>query len=424
MKYKRTTLPNGLRIITVPTKGNPSVTVMVAVEAGSNYETKSQNGISHFLEHMCFKGTTKRPTQHEIAVEFDSIGAGHNAWTSSEITAYYAKAEKKHFDKLLDVVSDMYLDPKLASEDIETERAVILQEISMNGDKPQRQVWYELIKLLYGDTPAGRRTIGTPETVKSFSRNDLINYRKKHYVAEGTIVVVSGDIDERLVIKKVQNAFKNISVVKKQGKEKVIDKQKSPNIRLKTKSTDQTHMIIGFRAFDLKNKRNESVEILATVLGGGMSSRLFQRVREKMGACYSVSAHSMASTDHGSFLIPTGIDKSRAAEVAQAILEECNKLKTELISEVELEKAKEYFLGHLYMSVETSDGLAHFFAEEEVTAGKARQIDEIEKSIRAVTAEQVRNVAREIFQNKNLNLAVVGDIKDGKKLKKVLSLGK
>lgn len=420
MKYKKTTLPNGLRIITVPTKGNPAATVLVMVETGSNYETKEQNGLSHFLEHMLFKGTSNRPTALDISKELDSLGAENNAFTSNEMTGYHAKAEKKHWKKLLEVLSDMYLNPIFPGDDLEKERGVILQEISMYEDLPQRKVWYVLVDLLYGDQPAGRPVIGPSENIKKFSRDDFIKYRNDHYIAEKTIVVVAGDVSPSAVEKEVKKVFKAIPRGKRLSKPKVKEVRKQPSLSIFTKKTDQTHMIMAFRGYEASDKRVSPLSVLTTVLGGGMSSRLFQKLRDEMGACYYVRALHDESTDHGLLAISTGINASRAEEVVKVLIEECAKLCTTPLTKGELDKAKEYYLGHLYMNLETSDALAEFYGEQEVVKHKLETPAEIEKELRKVTAKDIQKLAQEIFRNENLNLAVVGNIKDASKLKKVL----
>jgi len=422
MQYTKTTLKNGLRVITVPTKGNPSVTVMVMVEAGSNYETKEQNGLSHFLEHMCFKGTTKRPTILDISLEFDNIGAYNNAFTSNEYTGYFAKAEKRHFEKLLDVVSDMYLDPLFKEADIEKERGVILQEISMSEDKPDRQVWYTLYKLMYGETPEGRPVIGPKENIKKFTRQDFINYRKKHYVAEGTIVVVSGDVSSKIVEKSVEKYFSRISISKKSRKTKIKEAQKTPAILIKEKETDQIHVALGFRSYPINDKRAPALSVLAQVLGGGFSSRLYRKIRTEMGACYYIISFNDPFTDYGMAGVVTGIEKSRINEVIKAILNELKVMTTELIGEKELQKTKDYMIGHMYMGLETTDSLATFYATEEAVAGKIKTLKEMEEEIRKVTAKDIQKVAKEVFKNEGLNLAVVGKGLDKKSLQKILKI--
>ncbi|NCN08072.1 insulinase family protein [Candidatus Parcubacteria bacterium] len=421
MNFKKSTLPNGLRVITAEVKDSPTVTVSVAVETGSNYESESENGISHFLEHMCFKGTTKRPGSRIVSHELDALGAENNAFTSNELTLYYAKVAKKHFHKAFEIVSDLYLNPLLPKEDLERERGVILEELSMYEDIPQYKVQEVLAKLVYGDTPAGRSILGPRENIKRFNRDDFVKYRNKHYVAPKTIVIVSGNVEHKDVLKKVKTYFKDIPVSKKVSKQKVIDKQSSPQILIHKKKTDQTHMVLACRAYKANDKRSLALILLVEVLGKGMSSRLFTKLREEMGACYYVKSSYDHYTDHGLFTISTGVNISRTKEVLKVLLEECNKLANTLVSEEELNKAKEHFAGHLYMGLETNDALAGFYVEQEVVTGELKKPVDIEKSIRNITAKDIQKVAKDIFKNNKLNLAVVGDIKNEAELKKILS---
>lgn len=421
MNFKKTTLPNGLRVITVPVKDNPAVMVLIVVETGSNYETKAENGLSHFLEHMCFKGTTKRPKVTDIAKELDGLGAQNNAFTSNELTGYYAKAAKKHFSKLFEIISDLYLNPTLPVDDIEKERGVILEEISMYEDLPQRKVGYVLSELMYGDVPAGRSILGPRENIKKFKRRDFVNYRSKHYVASKTIVIVAGDVSEQTVLKEVKKHFQNISKDRKLSKLAVKENQKSPRLLVYKKKTDQTHMIMAFRTYKAKDKRIPTLTLLAEILGQGMSSRLFNKLRDEMGACYYVRAEHDESTDHGVFAISVGINVSRTKEVTKVLIEECGKLSKVLVSNEELQKAKEHYVGHLYLGLETTDSMAEFYANQEVTTGKPKDPQKLEKAIREVTAKDVMKVAKDIFRENNLNLAIVGNIVDQRGVKKVLS---
>lgn len=420
MKYKKTTLPNGLRIITIPAKGNPSVTVMVASETGSNYEDKQKNGLSHFLEHMLFKGTKTRVTAMDIARELDSLGAESNAFTSNEVTAYHAKGAKKHFKKLVEIIADMYQNPTLPENDLEKERGVILQEISMYEDQPKSKVWEVLIALMYGDQPAGRLVIGTKDNVKKFAREDFVAYRNSHYTAEKTIVVISGDIDEKEVIKEVKKLFHEIPKGKKLGKPLIKESQKSPLLAIHKKSSDQTHMLMAFRTFKATDKRIPALHVLSTVLGQGMSSRLYHRLREEMGACYYVSANTEEFTDHGILVLRTGIDAKRVEEITLALLEECKALREIPVSDEELEKAKEYLLGHLEMHLETSDALAEFYLDQEISSHEIKNPEEIEKEIRKITAQDVMKIAKEVFRDDNLNLAIVGNVRETPSLRKAL----
>jgi predicted Zn-dependent peptidase len=394
---------------------------MVLVEAGSDYETKEQNGLSHFLEHMCFKGTAKRPTAHIISKELDSLGAQSNAFTTNEFTGYYAKAEKKHFTKILDVLADMYLNPIFPEADLEKERGVILQEISMYEDLPQRKAEYVFMKLLFGDTPAGRSIAGTRENIKNFTQKDFIDYRKAHYTAKKTIVIISGDIDQATVKKEVAKNFKDIPDHKSPKKLRVVERQTSPAILVEKKATDQMHMVLGFHSYKGGDKRNTALAVLTGVLGGGMSSRLFQKLREEMGVCYYVRPDKQGFTDHGIFTIATGVDPLRVEEVVKVLIAECKRLISEPVTDAELKKVKDYMAGSLYLGLETTDSLAEFYAVQEVENGALKSPKEYEKKLRAVTAKDIQKVAKDIFKNEKLNLAIVGNVKDEKALKKALT---
>ncbi len=421
MKHKKITLPNGLRIIHIPAK-SPAVTVMALVETGSNYEEKGENGLSHFLEHMVFKGTLKRPTSMDISKELDGLGAESNAFTSNEMTAYWAKAEKKHFPKLLEIVSDIYLNPTLPKEELEKERGVILQEISMYEDLPQRKVWNVFAELMYGDTPAGRTILGPAKNIKTFKKEDFEVYRAKHYVAGKTIIIVSGDIRESQVLSGVKKYFKDIRTGKKLGKDKVSSVQSEPKIKVFEKDTDQTHMILGFKTKLGAEKERLALGLLVGVLGKGMSSRLFQKLREEMGVCYYVRSEMCDYTDHSYLTISTGVDKNRVEEVVKALVHECKKLKEELVDEKELKKTKDLLIGGMYMRLETSDALAEYYLEQEVLRGKMKNPKDLERDIRSITAKDLLRVANKFLTKNSMNLAIVGAFKDKSRLKKLLVL--
>lgn len=401
-------------------KDSPSVTAMVLVETGSHYESKNERGLSHFLEHMCFKGTKKRPKTIDIATELEGLGASSNAFTSNEYTGYYIKSSRIHWKKSLEILSDIYLNPIFSPEDIENERGVILSEMSMYEDKPERKVWEIAENLLYGDTPAGYSIIGTKENVKRFKREDFIRYRTKYYVASKTIVVISGPISHQEALKEVQNNFKDIRVAKSSSKQRVVSKQKETQIKINTKKTSQSHLGFLFPAYHFKDKRRPALEILLSVLGGGMSGRLWNRLREKMGACYYIFATREEGSDYGMVAIGTGVEASRVSEVSQAILEECERLKNELVSEVELLKAKEYNIGQLHLSLETSSSLAEYYGSELLYGKTPVSPQEWEKSLRAVTPKDVQAVARDIFKAEKLNFGAVGDFKLTQELKRAL----
>jgi len=421
MKFNKTILPNGLRVITSPMTDNPTVTVLVLVEAGSKYETKEINGLSHFLEHMCFKGTKKRPTAMTIAHELDSIGAQYNAFTSNEYTGYYAKAHARHAPLILDVVSDIYLNSSLPEAEMEKEKGVIVEEINMYNDLPQRKVQDVFMKLLYGDQPAGWDVAGTKENVAKMKRSDFIDYRKKFYTAPETLVVVSGSFNESEIIDSIKKLFSGTPETKGAGKLKVEESQTAPSILIEHKKTDQTHFILGVRTFDLYDKKNSALKVLAGVLGGGMSSRLFQTMRERLGICYYVGASPDSFTDHGYFAVSAGVRNDRLDEAVKEVIEELKILKEKPVPEKELSKVKEYLIGNMYLGLESSDSIADFFGFQEIVRKPIRTPDQIVAEINKVTAIDIMNLAKEIFVDKGLNLSLIGPREDSKELKSLLT---
>ncbi|MDR3558577.1 MAG: pitrilysin family protein [Candidatus Pacebacteria bacterium] len=421
MQFNKTILKNGLRVITIPMNDNPSVTVLVMVAAGSKYETKAENGISHFLEHMVFKGTPRRPKAADISREFDSIGAQHNAFTSQEYTGYYAKVDSRHVSLALDIVADLYNNPLLDAVEMEKEKGVIVEEIRMYEDMPQAKVARIFFELVYGDQPAGWDIAGTEGNVRSFTRDEVVAYRSVHYVAEATTVVVSGHFDEKKVLADIEKSFAGISSDKGKRKAAVKEEQDGPHVKIGLKETDQSHLIIGVRSFPLDSPFRPALSVLAAILGKGMSSRLFDKLRNEMGICYYVGADSDLYTDHGLFYVDAGVDNSRVDEAIKVILSELAKTTKEKVTDAELIKIKDFIAGNIMLSLETSDELANYAGGREVLEGKVKTPEETIAKLRAVTAEQVLEVAQKIFMDKNLNLAIVGNYKDEERFRKLLT---
>ena len=412
MIFNKKTLPNGLRVVTIPLMDNPSVTVLVMVEAGSKYETKKLSGMSHFLEHMTFKGTPRRPKAVDISRELDAIGASYNAFTGHEFTGYYAKAEKSCFDTILDVVSDIYLNPLFDPKEMEKEKGVIVEEIRMYNDLPQAVAQYAFMDVVYGDQPAGRQISGTEENVRAFTRDELVTYRGDHYVASATTVFVAGAIDETEALKKVGLAFAPVSAGNKKGKEPVTDTQDESRIKAIYKETDQTHLVLGFRSFGAIDPRMPAMQVLSTVLGRGMSSRLFSRMREDLGICYYIKADNDSFTDHGVFAISAGVDNSRVDVAIKEILAQCALLKDTLVPPEELAKAKDHIAGSTMLELETSEARAEFCGSQEMVKHEIESPEALMAKVREVTAEDVRSLSRDIFVNEGLNMAIVGRFKD------------
>jgi predicted Zn-dependent peptidase len=423
MKHiKKLVLKNGLRLILAPKPSSLAASVLILVEAGSEYETKSTNGLSHFLEHMVFKGTAKRPRPGMIAEELAALGAQLNAFTSQEFTGYWAKAEAHKLPKILDIVSDLYLNPLFAPEEIEKERGVIIEEINMYEDMPMRRVQDLFLKLLYGDQPAGWKVDGEKEIIRKLAREDFAAYRTKRYVMPGTAVIVAGKFNERTVVAQVRAAFGGLPRHAVVPKPRTRGHQARPRVLLKFKESDQGHLILGFRAFDLFDKRRYALQVLADVLGGGMSSRLFKRVREELGAAYYVRADTELFLDHGLLGIAAGVDHAKIEVVIRAVLEECRRLTKELVPAKELQKTKDHMIGGLILNLETSDELASYYGEQEILTGSLLLPEAIIDRINKVKAAEVRAVACAVFKNKGLNLAAIGPYRNQAGFQKHLKL--
>ena len=420
--YKSHKFDSGLRLVCVPMKGTMTVTVMVMVGTGSKYEAKDINGISHFLEHMMFKGTTKRPGKLDISRELESIGAQFNAFTGKEFTAYYAKASAAKIDVIMDVVFDIFLNSKFGEEAIQTERHVIVEEINMYNDDPPRYVGERFEKLLYGDQPAGWDIAGEKETVLGLKRDQFVDYFNTHYVAENTVIAVAGNIDPEVIKEKVGGYFENIRHSKKLEKLPVVEKQESPALDIIYKATDQTHFVLGCRSFDMFDDRRYALSVLGSVLGGGMSSRLFDEVREKRGLAYYVSAGQQPYTDSGYFAVSAGVNNQRALEGVGVVLDEIRKVKKEGITAAELQQAKDKATGRMALALEHSDYIAESTAESLIFHNKILTPEEELDKIKKVTLADVLQVASDIFQEKDLNLALIGPFKEPEPFKEILKL--
>lgn len=422
MKYKRNLLKNGLRVLTVPVEGTQTVTVIVMVGVGSRYETEKEAGLSHFVEHMFFKGTIKRPTTLDISEELDAVGGEFNAFTSKDKTLYYAKVDAKHFSIALDVIADIFLDSKMDAKEIEKEKGTILQELNMYEDTPVRTVADVFENLLYKGNSLGREIIGIKKTIQSFKRKEFIKYLKNFYVANNTIICVAGKFDEKKVLKSVEKYFSPMRKKKMAGFSPVKDGQNRPAVKIKFKKTDQTHFILGVRAYKENHPNRFALSLLAVILGGNMSSRLFIEVREKLGLAYYVRTEIEAYADCGYLATQVGVEHKNLELAVKTILQEYQKIASFKVSEKELQKAKDFIKGKSLMGLEASDEVAMFFASQEMKKKKILTPGEIFAKIDKVTAADILKVAQEIFSKKKLNLAIIGPHKDAQKIKALLNL--
>jgi predicted Zn-dependent peptidase len=355
-----------------------------------------------------------------ISQELDALGAEYNAFTGEEYTGYYAKAEVRHTDKILELVSDLYVNPVFDGAEMEKEKGVIIEELNMYEDTPMRKVQEVFTELLYGDQPAGWPIGGHAENIRRMTREDILNYRKLHYVANSTVVVVAGGFDEKDIVKKIEEHFTNVLVGEKGQKVATKDEQSKPKVQLQFKETDQTHIVLGVRAYKLSDERKYALEVLATVLGGGMSSRLFQKVRDELGAAYYVKADVTPHTDHGYFEISAGLDHKKLKIVIEALLGEMKKLTMEEVRDEEWKKVQNLLAGRTVLGLETSDALAAYYGGQEVLERKVATPAEELKKIMAVTPKDVLAVAKDIFKEEKLNLAMIGPYKDGTEFEKIL----
>lgn len=419
--HKLITLPTGLRILEILDKNSPTITILILVKTGSKYETKEISGISHFLEHMMFKGTKKRPNPMDIKISIDSIGGIWNAYTSFEYTGYFIKTDKKHFNLNFDILSDIYLNSIFPKKEIEKEKQVIIAEINMGLDDSQHHVGDLWHTLLYGDQPAGRHIIGTKETVASINQSDFFKYLNEHYTAKNTLIVISGSYGSNDILK-IKKTFSKIN--QKEPKEKLAVKeiQKKSESLIYNKKTDQTHFILGVRGYSFLNPKFYVQDLLSVILGHGASSRMFDQIREQRGLAYYVYTDSDKFSDHGYLATVAGVHNDKVMEAVQLILKEYKKISEKSVSFSELKKAKEFMKGRLAMSLEKSDEKAFFYGMQEINKGKILTPNEINNRISEITPSQIMAVSRDIFKNQNLNLSLVGPFKDKNKFAKILKL--
>lgn len=421
--YKKNTLNNGLRVVLVPMESTQAVTVLVLVATGSKYENKQNNGISHFLEHMFFKGTKKRPSTLAIAEELDRVGGEYNAFTGKEFTGYYAKVDYKHLDLALDIVSDIFLNSKLEPVEIDKEKKVIIEEIKMYQDTPMQHVVKLWEDLLYQDQPAGWHIAGTPETVSRVKQDDLFNYLSKHYLAANTLVCLAGKIDSQKVLPKIEEYFKAIRPGSPPSKEPVKEKQLKAGVLCQYKKTDQTHLCLGVRAYGLFHPDRYTLSILSVLLGGFMSSRLWIAVREQKALAYYVRTSVQEYTDSGYLVTQAGVDHQKVDEAIKTILDEYEKIKADGIGEQELLKTKDHIKGSLILELEGSDEMASWLAGQEILEKEILTPEQVFAMIDKVTIEDIRRVAKDIFKKEKLNLALIGPFRNKKIFEKILIHG-
>lgn len=419
---QKTVLKNKLRIITHSIPSTKTITLLVLIGLGSKYEEKKVNGISHLLEHMFFKGTKKRPNTLSISKELDRVGGVYNAFTGKEFMGYWVKVDSKHFDFSCDILSDMILNSVFSSKEMEKEKKVVFEEINMMKDNPQGFILDLWEKLLYGNQPAGWLISGEKENVASITRKDILDYFSSYFSAENVVISVAGNLDDKKIIPKIETFFKNFQEKISPTKRATIEKQIIPQVSVDFKKTGQVHMCLGVRTFDIFDSRKAVLSVIAGILGGMMSSRLFIKIREKKSLAYYVRTLSEHYSDTGYLVTHAGINSDKVIEAIKIILKEYKDLKTKKVSDQELSKIKENIKGRIYLSLEASDAWAAYFGTQELLKKEILSPEEKCALIDKVTASDILNVSKEIFQDNRLNLALIGPFKDKKDKEKFQKL--
>lgn len=426
-QFELTVLPNQLQAVIVPMPAVKSVTALALVKAGTRYEELANNGISHFLEHLVFKGTRRYPTALALSSAIDAVGAEFNAFTGKEDTGFYVKAAARQIKLALEVVSQLLFYPLLRSKELEVERGVILEEIRMYEDQPMAKVGKDFESLLYSNTPLGWSALGLPKVIKSLSRGDFGKFQEELYRPERVVLVLAGAAEslQRQTVSQLIKEYFGVGKTREKVdnyEERFVFEQDRPQIKLMHKKIEQAHLCLGVRTFPKGDKRRYALAVLAAILGGGMSSRLFTEIREKRGLAYYVKASTQAYLDNGYLVMQAGTNPKKVTEVVRLALAEFQKISEGKFKAKELTKAKEYLKGQFVLSLEDSEAVADLYAEDLLLEGKVRVPEEILKNIQGVTSREVQVLAEEVFVKRRLNLALITpEAKEGE-LERVLKI--
>lgn len=410
--HKLTTLPNGLKIILTPIEGTKSCTVLCLVGAGSRYETKNINGISHYLEHMFFKGAQRYKNAAEVSSAIDGVGGDFNAFTAKEYAGYYVKLAEHQKEVAFDVIGDMMTGATFLPEEVEKERNVIMEEYNMYQDTPMYQVGWDFERLLFGDQPMGWDQIGTKETIQSFQRDQFVDYKTKLYTPDNTVISVSGSYDEAEVMDLIAKYFPMPESKRAFDFEPYKEMPTDKRVIMQHKKTEQGHIIIGFPGLPARHEDEYAEKILSVILGGNMSSRMFMHVREQKGLCYYIRTQTDDYSDTGAITTSAGVDLTRVDMAIEAVLHEYKLIAEEEVSEAELTKGKEFMKGKIILRLEDSEEYAHMMGKQALLYPDVRTVDDILKRIDAVSVTDVKRVAQQLFVEDKLKLAMIGPFED------------
>lgn len=417
--FERQRLSNGIRVLTAPMAHAQSVSCFVMIGSGSRYETPETSGIAHFAEHMFFKGTERRPTARDIAGEIDGIGGEFNAFTGKELTGYYVKCAEESRDLALDVLIDMLRNSRLDPEEIEREKGVIVEEMNMYFDTPRDYIGGVYESLLYGDQPLGWDIIGRKETVRAATRDTFTSYVDRWYRPERMVVGLGGRIGDGL-IERLEELLGSIEARDTGTPEPVVLSENGTAVKVHTKQSDQAHVILGARSYALGHPDRYALQLLGTVLGGGMSSRLFTEVRERRGLAYYVFAMNHGYTDAGSLHAQAGVDIDRIDDAVGTIVGELRRIASDAVPSDELEKARSFAKGRFVLQLESPHGTIMFGLRRELLEGSAEEPAQVLAGLDAVTVEDVQRVAQDILGG-HLHLAVIGPFEDPERFERLLA---
>ncbi len=417
---RKTTLENGLRIVTKELDNTKSVTVLILVGAGSRYEIKPINGISHFLEHMFFKGAKKYKNTKEVSEAIDGVGGDFNAFTGKEYAGYYVKVADKHIGLALDVLSDMLIHSKFDPAEIDKERGVIMEEYNMYQDTPMYQIGWDFERLIYGDQPLGWDQVGTKEVIMGVQQKDFLKYRSELYTPENTVIAIAGNVEHDEVVEKIEALFE-FEKIKKAYDFSAAEKMSSgKRLYLRNKKTEQAHVMLGFPGYSEQHKDHYAAKLLSIVLGGNMSSRMFLSVREAQGLAYYISCTTDEYTDTGTFTTNAGVSLDGIDKAIVAIMKEYKKVLDEPVPAAELKKAQEFLKGKMVLRLEDSEEYAHLIGKYELLYDKMKTPEEIMKAIDKITTKDLQRVAQDLFKEEEVRLAAIGPYEDEERFMKLL----
>ncbi|TYQ13233.1 UNVERIFIED_CONTAM: putative Zn-dependent peptidase [Acetivibrio alkalicellulosi] len=417
--FERITLKNGVRIVFEKIPYVRSVSTGIWVGTGSRRENSTNNGVSHFVEHMMFKGTDKR-TAKEIAQTIDNIGGQLNAFTGKECTCYYTKTLDSHFEKSLDVLADMFFNSKFAQKDIDIEKNVVIEEIFMYEDSPEELVHDILSEAVWKGDSLGLPILGTCDCLKGMTKNDIEDYVNLNYLPENTVIAIAGNFERERVVELIKDKFENWSSENTlNSKEFGMPDFKNGRI-IKEKDTEQVHVCIGFRGLDHKDEQLYSLLAVNNILGGGMSSNLFQKIREERGLVYSIYSYPSSYKNAGLFTIYAGMNPEHLNEVLQLIIHEIRILVKNGISKEEIDKSKEQLKGSYILGLESTSSRMNSIGKSEVLLEKIYSPDEVLKKIDDIDEQSINQIIKKVFDFKNIGLSAVGNIKEDIDLKKII----